>query len=86
MSEEVSPFQVDARGRACPWPILELAKALRLHPLVELRATDPATRGDLMAFCDATGSGLLRAHVDQGVLTALIRRATADRDRPANER
>ncbi|MBX7101897.1 MAG: sulfurtransferase TusA family protein [Myxococcaceae bacterium] len=86
MSEEVSPFQVDARGRACPWPIIELAKALRLHPLVELRATDPATRGDLMAFCDATGAGLLEARVDQGVLTALVRRAGPATEAPANER
>ncbi|MFT3709339.1 MAG: sulfurtransferase TusA family protein [Archangium sp.] len=54
----VSAHLVDARGKACPVPIIELAKALRAHPMVELWADDPAARGDLNAFLEATGHRL----------------------------
>ncbi|MBS1149564.1 MAG: Sulfurtransferase TusA [Myxococcaceae bacterium] len=53
---KVSAHRVDARGRPCPWPIIELAKALKLHPEVELWADDPAARADLESFCAATGA------------------------------
>lgn len=36
-------------------PIIELAKALRAHPVVELWADDPAAWPDLDAFLEATG-------------------------------
>ena len=41
----VSAHLVDARGKACPAPIIELAKALRVHEVVELWADDPAAWG-----------------------------------------
>jgi TusA-related sulfurtransferase len=56
----VSAHLVDARGKACPVPIIELAKALRAHAEVELWADDPAARGDLHAFLEATGHRLTR--------------------------
>ncbi|MBL8921756.1 MAG: sulfurtransferase TusA family protein [Myxococcaceae bacterium] len=52
---EVSALLVDARGKPCPVPIIELAKALKSRPLVELWADDPAAEGDLATFCAATG-------------------------------
>lgn len=52
---EVSAHLVDARGRPCPVPIIELAKALKHEVLVELWADDPAAEGDLLTFCRATG-------------------------------
>ena len=52
---EVSAHLVDARGRPCPVPIIELAKALKAHRRVELWADDPAAEGDLATFCAATG-------------------------------
>jgi cysteine desulfurase len=61
----VSAHLVDATGKACPVPIIELAKALRAWPVVELWADDPATRGDLHAFLGATGH-LLRAERTSG--------------------
>ena len=53
---EVSAPRVDARGRPCPWPIIELARALKLHSRVELWADDPAAQADLESFCAATGA------------------------------
>jgi TusA-related sulfurtransferase len=52
---EVSARLVDARGKPCPVPIIELAKALKVVARVELWADDPAAEGDLSTFCQATG-------------------------------
>ncbi|MCC6336439.1 MAG: sulfurtransferase TusA family protein [Myxococcales bacterium] len=60
----VSAHLVDARGKACPAPIIELAKALKGHAEVELWATDPATKPDLDAFAAVTGHRV--AEVKQG--------------------
>ncbi len=51
----VSATLVDSRGRACPLPIIDLAKSLKAHSEVELWADDPAVEADLAAFCAATG-------------------------------
>ncbi|MFO0597512.1 MAG: sulfurtransferase TusA family protein [Myxococcaceae bacterium] len=69
----VSAHLVDARGKACPAPIIELAKALRAHPNVELWADDPAARGDLDAFVAATGHTLVHLGTT-GLLRAVVRR------------
>lgn len=55
----VSAHLVDARGKACPMPIIELAKALRAHDEVELWADDPAAEGDVEAFSSSTGHRIL---------------------------
>jgi TusA-related sulfurtransferase len=68
----VSAHLVDARGKACPMPIIELAKALRQHAQVELWADDPAARGDLNAFLDATGHRLERDGGDQKPLRVVV--------------
>jgi tRNA 2-thiouridine synthesizing protein A len=57
---EVSASLVDSRGRACPLPIVDLAKALEGCELVELWADDPAALQDVVAFCDATGHRLVK--------------------------
>lgn len=69
----VSAHLVDARGKACPAPIIELAKALRAHRLVELWADDPAAKGDLQAFAAATGHAVEVVGSDSP-LRAVIRR------------
>lgn len=69
---EVSASLVDARGRPCPVPIIELAKALRAGSPVELWADDPAAERDLLTFCEATGARLERLQA-QPFLRAVIR-------------
>jgi len=54
-------------------PIIELAGALKAHPLVELWATDPAAKGDLEAFAQATGHALEQVDA-AGLLRAVVRR------------
>jgi len=69
----VSAHLVDARGKACPAPIIELAKALKAHPIVEVWADDPAARADLDAFASSTGHRV--AEVAAGrVLKAVVHR------------
>jgi len=46
-NEEVSPTVIDARGKPCPLPIVEVSRALRQLERCELWATDPATAADL---------------------------------------
>ena len=74
MSNEVSAFEVDARGRACPVPVLMLAKALREHPLVKLYADDPAARADVLALCESAGHEVVSLTSAGRLLTALVKR------------
>lgn len=73
----VSAHLVDARGKACPVPIIDLAKALRSWPEVELWADDPAAWEDLYAFSQATGHLLLTPPVEGRLLQAVIRHKSA---------
>jgi TusA-related sulfurtransferase len=69
---------VNAVGKACPVPILELARALReMDPgtVVEILATDPAAEADLHAFCDRTGHTLVSFSTDGTILHAHVRKA-----------
>jgi tRNA 2-thiouridine synthesizing protein A len=49
-----APREVDARGLACPMPVIELAKAVRtveVGQVVRLFATDPAAKVDVPVWC-----------------------------------
>lgn len=70
----VSAHLVDARGKACPAPIIELVKALQSFEEVELWADDPGAWGDLYAWAGATGHELLVGPPAGAVIRALIRR------------
>ena len=75
MATEVSAaFEVDARGKACPMPVLMLARALKTHPLVRLLADDPAARADVAALCESAGHELVSVETAGTLLTALVRR------------
>jgi TusA-related sulfurtransferase len=64
----VSATLVDSRGRACPLPIIDLAKALKSHAEIELWADDPAVGADVGAFCTATGHSTARQALGPGRL------------------
>ncbi len=71
MNTALPPQRVDARGRPCPWPIIELARALKSYTQVELWADDPAVRADLKSFCEATGARTLNV-VSEGILLKAV--------------
>jgi len=66
---------LDARGRPCPWPIIEAAKALARLPAVArlvLWGTDPALPADLQAFCASAGHALESVeHTPAGIVGKL---------------
>jgi tRNA 2-thiouridine synthesizing protein A len=72
---EVSARLVDARGRACPLPIVDLARALKTDEVVELWADDPAASQDVVAFCQATGGTLLSVSAEPCFRGVIKRRA-----------
>lgn len=61
---------VDVRGRACPVPVLELAKVIEQvgdGEIVEVRADDPTSKVDVPVWCRMRGQHLLGRHdLDDG--------------------
>ncbi|HYA65848.1 MAG TPA: sulfurtransferase TusA family protein [Burkholderiaceae bacterium] len=54
--------ELDARGLACPMPIVKTKKALAgmaAGQVLKIVATDAGSLGDMQAFADATGHQLL---------------------------
>ncbi|GHD99623.1 hypothetical protein U879_07060 [Defluviimonas sp. 20V17] len=75
MAEKIG--QLDAVGLLCPLPVLRARKRLMsLAPgaRLEVRATDPAAREDIPAFCARTGHELLATRHDGVAWVFLIRR------------
>ena len=61
---------VDARGLACPMPVLELAKAIdavEVGGRVRLLATDPAAKVDVPVWCRMQRQRLRSHHLDDHV-------------------
>jgi len=74
---ETGDAVLDARGLACPLPVLKAKKAIRSVPpggVLTVLATDPGAGPDFRAFCEHTGH-LLVSHAEaEGVSTFRIRR------------
>ena len=69
---------LDALGRPCPVPVLELARALLGLPggtVVEVVSDDPAARVDVPAFCRMRGHSYLGAVPRPGGTGLRVRRA-----------
>jgi cysteine desulfurase len=59
---------IDSRGRRCPLPVLDLARALPDHPIgteLIVLADDPAAASDLAAWCRMTGQLLVSSRPEQ---------------------
>lgn len=72
------PITIDARGLACPLPVLKLRKALGAQAsgaVVELLATDRASLKDVPAFCRGNGHELVETEQGEGVLRFKVRKA-----------
>lgn len=61
-----TPLVIDARGRRCPLPILDLARRIGDVPVggeVCVEADDPAALPDVQAWCRMRGHDFLGASV-----------------------
>ena len=69
---------VDAKGQACPMPIVMLAKAfkdLQSGQILEVLATDQGAKKDIPAWSQKTGNRLLEVVEENGVLTFYVQKA-----------
>lgn len=69
--------QVDARGLACPMPIVKTAQAIAgigSGELLEVLATDPGSTKDFVAWSRTTGHELLEQSEEGGVFRFVLRR------------
>ena len=70
---------VDARGKRCPVPVIELAKALpavEVGEVVEVLADDPAARVDIPVWCRMKGQEYAGADERDGATAYRVRRLT----------
>ena len=66
---------IDARGLACPIPLIKTRQALMVLPVgavVRVLATDPAAPRDFEDFAEATGHTLLDQREAGGVFAILL--------------
>jgi cysteine desulfurase len=73
---------VDARGRRCPLPIIDLARAAADVPagtVVAVLADDPAAAADVPAWCRMRGQEYLGEQAADGGGTAYLIRTVSER-------
>ena len=69
--------QVDARGLACPLPILNLRRAIKgadHGDVLQVLTTDAGSVKDVEAFCRQTGNELLESDQDGSEYTYLVKK------------
>jgi TusA-related sulfurtransferase len=67
--------ELDARGLACPMPIIKLSKAVKAMvpgDTLEVRADDPAFESDVTIWCQKMGHALLEFKKEGADRIALI--------------
>jgi tRNA 2-thiouridine synthesizing protein A len=70
-------LQVDARGLACPMPIVKTAQAVKTlasGQILEVLATDPGSLKDFAAWSKTTGNEIVEQSADGGVFRFVLRR------------
>jgi len=68
----------DARGSACPGPLLEAKKSIGGVPVggvLEILTTDPQTKSDMNAWCAKVGHGFMGVAEADGYERVFIKRA-----------
>jgi TusA-related sulfurtransferase len=76
---DIEPDQmVDARGSACPGPLLEAKKGIGSVPvdgILEIRSSDPGTRNDIPIWANKVGHEFLGSvKADEGYDRLFVRR------------
>ena len=78
LSELTAAKVVDARGAACPGPLLEAKKAMgtvAVGDVLELWSTDSQTKNDVQAWSGKVGHEFLGVEPAQGYDRVFVRRA-----------
>jgi tRNA 2-thiouridine synthesizing protein A len=78
MAERRFDAFLDARGLACPMPLVKTRQALMVvepGATICVLATDPASLADFESFCEATGHRLLSSDRSEQVFVYVIEKA-----------
>ena len=68
-------ISIDARGKRCPRPIIELAKTRRettIGTIIEVVADDLAFESDVRAWCETTGNKILELEKNGNAVSVRI--------------
>lgn len=74
-------FMLDAKGLACPMPIIRTRKAINeLAPgqVIEVHATDTGSTADIKAWSNSAGHSYLGTIEDKGILKHYIRKCSSE--------
>jgi tRNA 2-thiouridine synthesizing protein A len=69
--------QLDARGLACPMPIVKTAQAMKelaTGQVLEVLATDPGSVKDFAAWSKSTGNPIVEQATDGGVFRFVLQK------------
>jgi tRNA 2-thiouridine synthesizing protein A len=70
MDKEIIPDKVlDAKGLLCPMPVMKTNQAIKeiqMGQILEVIATDPASKSDIISWCKTTGNELLKIIEEKG--------------------
>ncbi|TMU87334.1 hypothetical protein FGG79_04185 [Bacillus sp. BHET2] len=76
-----SNFVLDAKGLACPMPIVKTKKAMKdmeAGQVIEIQATDKGSKADLQAWAKSTGHDYLGTIEDGDVLKHFVRKSSGE--------
>lgn len=76
-----SDVQLDAKGLACPMPIVKTKKAMNEvaeGQVLEVQATDKGSVADLAAWCKTVGHQYIGSHEENGVFYHYLRKCNTE--------
>ncbi|WP_173108126.1 sulfurtransferase TusA family protein [Bacillus sp. KH172YL63] len=76
-----SNFVLDAKGLACPMPIVKTKKAMKdleAGQVIEIQATDKGSKADLQAWAKSTGHDYLGTIEEGDVLKHFVRKSSGE--------
>ena len=77
MAEAKIDEVIDTKGLLCPIPVVKAKLAIeemKLGQVLKILATDPASPGDFIAWCQETGNKLVKSGKDDNIFTFVIQK------------
>lgn len=81
MTDEKYDVFIDARGLACPMPLIKTRQAMMVvepGATICILATDPTSKRDFEMFTDATGHKLLRQEKEDDVYLYVLEKTASE--------
>lgn len=78
MAQYVVHKEIDARGSACPGPLMELIRALKaaeVGQVIALLSSDQGSKADIPEWVEKAGHKLLAVEEEDGVTRFIVEKA-----------